>query len=395
MQKRVALYAGSFDPPTYGHEHVIREGAQMFDELVVAVAVNPDKEPMLSPKEREMVLRRMTEGLDNIRVTTITLDQLTVEWANGFKAGYLLRGMRVGHDFEFERGLSRVNRLLEPNVQTVLIIPPAELGEVSSSLVKQIMATKNWVGHVTKFVPETVWAYLVDKHHFSAGFPEWCAMWRRLGSRAGSMALFDEWSRLRSAYGGNGFDRSYHSLRHVFDLQDLLKPYWDKMDEPDVVRLAIWFHDCVYEAGRDDNEQRSGQELTRACAKLLPTATGQGNPHMWAAREMIMASVHDSTGKVCGSRDTELFLDADLAVLGLPKREFATYRSNIRRECSTFSDADFAVGTAAFCELMLAQEGPIYCTPEFREKYEEQARSNLMRLLEETEVIIRVHGRDS
>jgi pantetheine-phosphate adenylyltransferase len=130
-----ALYAGSFDPITLGHVSVIERGAQLFDELVVVVAVNPAKAPLFSAEERTSFIRLAAASLGNVSVTSTA--GYVVELARDLGARYLIRGVRGVTDMAAELELSRLNRELAPEIETVFVTAHPELSEVSSSLLKE------------------------------------------------------------------------------------------------------------------------------------------------------------------------------------------------------------------------------------------------------------------
>jgi len=161
--KRTAVYAGSFDPPTNGHLWMIRQGAALFDELVVALAVNPDKPGFFSREERLAVLREMVAELpDNVRVEAVSHGFL-VDFARGVGATYLLRGMRNTIDFEYEKPMARMNARMEPEIHSVFLMPPSELEEVSSSFVRGFVGVPGWERWVKACVPPCVYRLIESR----------------------------------------------------------------------------------------------------------------------------------------------------------------------------------------------------------------------------------------
>lgn len=152
----IGIYAGSFDPPTNGHLWMIRQGAALFDELVVALAVNPQKAPFLSTREREEVLREIVSDIPGrIRVAVVQHGFL-VDFAREAGATHLLRGLRNTSDFEYEKTMARMNGRMDSAIQTVLMVPPSELEEISSSLVRGFVGTPGWERWVQACVPPQV-----------------------------------------------------------------------------------------------------------------------------------------------------------------------------------------------------------------------------------------------
>lgn len=146
--KRVALYAGSFDPPTNGHLWMMRRGAELFDELVVVLAVNPDKRGFLPMEQRAELLRRMAAELPgNVRVE-VAPQGFLVDFATRTGATHLLRGVRNTLDFEYEKAMARMNDRMQPEIRTVFLMPPSELEEISSSMVRgfaNLPGRERWV----------------------------------------------------------------------------------------------------------------------------------------------------------------------------------------------------------------------------------------------------------
>lgn len=161
--KRVAIFAGSFDPPTNGHLWMMRRGAEMFDELVVALALNPDKKGFLSLDEREEALRRLLAELPpNVRVATVR-NGFLVDFAREVGASYLLRGIRNSMDFEYEKTLARMNARMEPGIQTVFLMPPSELEEISSSIVRSFFVLPGWERWVKASVPDCIFDLVSER----------------------------------------------------------------------------------------------------------------------------------------------------------------------------------------------------------------------------------------
>lgn len=155
---KIAIYAGSFDPPTNGHLWMIRRGAELFDELVVVLAVNPEKKGFLSMEERRALLEQMVTDIDG-RVTVEVVEQgFLVDFASRIGATHLLRGVRNTIDFEYEKAMSRMNARMQPDVQTVFLMPPSELEEISSSMVRGFVGFPGWERWVQTCVPPCVFS---------------------------------------------------------------------------------------------------------------------------------------------------------------------------------------------------------------------------------------------
>ena len=156
--KRIAIYPGSFDPITNGHLDVIERAAKMFDKVIVAVARNAEKHPLFTAEERVALARTACRRLRNVSVDGFA--GLLVEYARRQKARVVVRGLRAVSDFEFEFQLALMNRKLEPEVETIFLMPKDEYTFISSRLVKEIAALG---GDVSDFVPVAVQRSLKQK----------------------------------------------------------------------------------------------------------------------------------------------------------------------------------------------------------------------------------------
>jgi pantetheine-phosphate adenylyltransferase len=148
---RRAIYPGSFDPVTNGHLDIIERARKLFDEVIVAVAHNDEKQPLLSLKERLDLLRETAGKFDNVRIAQFK--GLLVEFARAEKAGAVIRGLRAVSDFEFEFQMALMNRKLDAGVETIFLMPKEEYTYLSSRIVKEIARLG---GDVSGFVPPAV-----------------------------------------------------------------------------------------------------------------------------------------------------------------------------------------------------------------------------------------------
>ena len=144
MSRKMAIYPGSFDPPTKGHLDLIARGSRIFDELVVAILRNPDKTPLFSVEERKEMIELLTSGYKNVSVDTF--EGLTVDYATSVRATAVLRGIRAISDYEYELQMALMNRKLQPSLETVFMMPAEHYSYVSSRLVREIAAMGGPVG---------------------------------------------------------------------------------------------------------------------------------------------------------------------------------------------------------------------------------------------------------
>ena len=157
---RRAIYPGSFDPVTNGHLDVIERAAKLFDEVIVAVAVNSQKQALFSSDERLELLRRTT-AIHGEKVRLARLDGLLVDYARHAGATAIIRGLRAVSDFEFEFQMALMNRKLESSVETIFLMPKEDYTYLSSRIIKEIARLG---GEVGSFVPDCVGVALRGKY---------------------------------------------------------------------------------------------------------------------------------------------------------------------------------------------------------------------------------------
>lgn len=149
--KKVAVFPGSFDPITKGHESVIKRALPLFDELIVAVGQNAEKKSFFSLDQRMSWLQKVFADIPNVKV--VQYSGLTVELCRKLGANYLLRGLRTSADFEFERSIAQINKKLSPEIETIFILTAPEYASLNSSIVRDILRHG---GDATQFVPDSV-----------------------------------------------------------------------------------------------------------------------------------------------------------------------------------------------------------------------------------------------
>jgi len=155
---RIAVYPGSFDPPTKGHEDLVRRSLTLADHLIVAVAINVVKQPLFSVQERLEMLRAAVG--DDSRVSFQAFDGLLAEFAKRVGATIIVRGLRAVSDFEYEFQMALMNRQLHPSLETVFLVPAVDLTYLSSSLVREVA---RFGGDVTPLVHPKVAAALTQR----------------------------------------------------------------------------------------------------------------------------------------------------------------------------------------------------------------------------------------
>jgi pantetheine-phosphate adenylyltransferase len=161
--RRLGVYAGSFDPLTVGHQWMIQEGVRLFEHLIVAVGINPDKKNTFSLEDRLAMLRESCRQFSNVEVASFS-NLYLIDYAKSVGASHILRGIRSAGDYEFERTMRNINGDLDPKICTVFLIPPRDIAEVSSSMVKGMIGPTGWRRIVRKYVPAPVYRQLLQLH---------------------------------------------------------------------------------------------------------------------------------------------------------------------------------------------------------------------------------------
>ena len=146
--KRTAIFPGSFDPITKGHENILRRALPLFDEVIIAIGKNSLKQTYFTLEQRERWIKQVFANEPKVSIETYT--GLTIDYCKKKKAGYILRGLRTSADFEFEKAIAQNNKVMAPEIETIFILPVSELSAINSTIVRDIVRNG---GDATPFVP--------------------------------------------------------------------------------------------------------------------------------------------------------------------------------------------------------------------------------------------------
>jgi pantetheine-phosphate adenylyltransferase len=149
--KKVAVFPGSFDPFTIGHEAIVRRALSLFDEIIIAVGANALKKNFYRLETREEMISKVFKNDPRVKVDHY--EGLTVDYCKRNGAGYLLRGLRTSADFEFERAIAQVNKVMAPGVESVFLLTVPEHSHINSSIVRDIITNG---GDASRFVPSAI-----------------------------------------------------------------------------------------------------------------------------------------------------------------------------------------------------------------------------------------------
>ena len=152
---KIALFPGSFDPITIAHVDILKRALPLFDRIVVGIGLNSAKQNFLSAEKREEMVTKIFAQHTNVEVKLY--EGLTVDFCRKINAKYMVRGIRSGSDFEYERAIAQINQTMMPEVETILLLSKPEYSAISSTIVRDILRNN---GDVSPFVPKEALGFL-------------------------------------------------------------------------------------------------------------------------------------------------------------------------------------------------------------------------------------------
>lgn len=369
-----AVVAGSYDPVTLGHKHLIQQAARFFKEVIVGLALNPEKSPMFSDQEKQEMLADTIKEFPNVKVKVLR-NELLVDFAQNHQANVLVRGIRDTRDFEYEKGMARNNTQAAPQIQTVIFIPPPELENVSSSFVRGMIKTIGWRKWIKPIVSEMVF----DKLKSSNLNQRWTKLSSTLGiDSQDAKIMFDT---LQKNYSDP--TRAYHNKDHLIDCFEMLDQYMNdestvKPKSREILELSLFFHDII-----DERNNPTGVDESAALA--LAFLAKSKNPkythpdQIALLNKNIMATKYSLPPAADMSLDTQLMVDIDLSILGQNADRYQEYTESIRKEYPAVSEAQYKSrrkGVMGRFET-LARQNQLYRLPWFQQKLAPNALKNL------------------
>jgi pantetheine-phosphate adenylyltransferase len=378
--KKIA-FSGTLDPITNGHIWVIGEARAMAQEVIIFLSENPAKKPQFPGEERKRIIdQSMSErGWTNVSVVIVRGDY-TARVAKRHGIDYLIRGIRNTSDFDYENLIQQTNVDVLHGAKTIFVMPPRDLGSVSSSFVRGLQGPVGWHWTMQKFVPRPAYeAWIRDWLR-----KEWEALWQYPSAGAEAVANPNRWFDYLTGvdtYGGTA--RHYHNLDHlVHGLTEIRVWAVNTGASPRdvaIVKKAFWFHDAVYVHGPQEvsNEEASAR--------------------MWLASGLAANDANDAGGVAALIRVTDHFqapsiehelkdvmLGADLAILGQEDDVYDAYARMIRQEYAHVPEALYNEHRVkALVHLrQKAQENVLYPDGYFSAQYNERALTNMTREIE-------------
>ncbi len=146
-----AIFPGSFDPFTIGHESIVLRAMDLFDEIIISIGYNSQKKGFFTVENRVKIIEKIFE--DNSKVKVKTYDNLTVDYCKENNVNFILRGLRTASDFEYERAIAQMNRFMSENIETVFLLTEAKHTPVSSTILREILKHD---GDICQFIPKCI-----------------------------------------------------------------------------------------------------------------------------------------------------------------------------------------------------------------------------------------------
>ena len=360
--KRKAIYSGSFDPFTIGHLWIVQQGSKMVDELIVVIGDNSSKKHTFTLEERTSLVIESVKDYSNVKVMQST-GQYLVSLAKDLGVEYLVRGIRNEIDYLEEKEMRYINSQLNSKIETIFLIPPKHLLEVSSSTLKQLVGPPGW----EKVIAEYVEGPVHSKMLFHGLIERFSLFWSTLSEEPeiAKLKAPEVLATLIKYYIGS--DRHYHNISHILDCVNELQSF--KLENIDHYKLfvALWFHDVIYDTRKNDNEQESANLFVKFAIE-----SRMKDEHINEIVGMILAT-KSHIGK---TELEEYLLDIDLSILGQDKESLDRYDSNIRKEYSWVPDTEYNTARNKIMNNFYARTY-IFKTKSFADKYEKKAKEYL------------------
>lgn len=370
--KKIA-FSGTLDPITNGHLWVIGEARALAEEVVVLVSENPFKKPLFTADMRKTIVEQTLAqwGWHNVSVVVVKGDY-TARAAKRNGIDYMIRGIRNTTDFDYENLLQQANVDVVEGAKTLFVMPPRDLGSVSSTFVRGLQGPVGWHWSMKKFVPPPAYAA------WTLGWlrKEWEQLWNYGALDETAVANADHWfTKLtgEKAYGAPA--RRYHNLDHLVHGLTELTVWAANVDASrqsvTSLKAAFWFHDAVYDV------PKKGPTNEEASAQLW---LGSGLPSSSASEVADLIRLTDHAQRHALDHALKhVMLGADLAILGQSEAIYKVYSESIRGEYAWVEEAAYRAGRKAVLQHFLAeaQAGSLYTDPYFKALYEATALCNL------------------
>lgn len=368
-------FSGTLDPITNGHMWVIEEARNLAEEVIVFISENPFKKCQFPASQRKSIVETscVERGWNNVSVVIVRGDY-TARAAKQHGVNYLLRGIRNTTDFDYENLLQQANVDVINGAKTMFVMPPRDLGSVSSSFIKGLQGPVGWHWHTKKFIPPAAYNAWIKNwlHH------EWENLWREENTAAKHDAKQFEnqhrwFEELMGAYSSSA--RHYHNLDHLVHGLSELNVYAANQalgnNEVKVLKLAFWFHDFIYGGNHDISDEEASARAFITSA-LDPEYTDE-------VASLIRATDHFQESQISHPLK-HILLGADLAILGQQRDVYRAYAEAIREEYRQVPETIYLEKRRqALLHLdQKGKEGQLFIDPYFAQCYESSCNENLL-----------------
>jgi pantetheine-phosphate adenylyltransferase len=349
-----AIITGSFDPFTKGHQWMVREASKLFKKVVILVGNNPTKTYAYSFNERKAIIIKCLPDL-KVEVLDIS-NRLLVDVCHEINADYIVRGIRNSGDVAHESTVNAINQQLDPTIKTMFLMPPKELENVSSSMVKHLSQFEDNYAILYDYLPEEFYhEYMND---INSQF-----LWD-VFKRVNYKGNYPEFQELIRQQQG-GITRFYHTLTHLRHLIGELQKVKSEltMSQYNTILTAILYHDCCYDGLGDIDVDNSKKQV---------------NPFLIRSTsiEDVNNLIDITKYKRKPLTKAEKYMhDIDISILGQTPPRYEFYTKMVRKEYANVSDAVFNKGRIKILKTL--SKGDIFTTPIFKKKYEEAAKRNI------------------
>ncbi len=370
--KKIA-FSGTLDPITNGHMWVIGEARALADQVVVFISENPFKAPQfVAEKRKKIVEQSLAErGWEDVSVIIVRGDY-TARAAKRHGIEYLIRGIRNTTDFDYENLLQQANVDVLQGAKTIFVMPPRDLGSVSSSFVRGLQGPVGWHWSMKKFLPCPAYeAWILDwlrkewekLFHYPQPNPE----------TACNAEYWFDYLTGEQIYGNPA--RAYHNLDHLVHGLSEIAVWAANTGAPTestaLLKKAFWFHDAVYggKSAEVSNEEASAQ---------LWLSSGLDTTNAENVAALIRTTNHAQRGKTAHPLAAAM-IGADLGILGQSAEVYAAYAQSVRQEYGWMPEAEYGAGRKAVLEHFhqAALKGELFEDPYFAALYQASAIENL------------------
>ena len=396
--KKIA-FSGTLDPITNGHMWVIEEARSLADEVTVFLSENPSKRPQFPVEKRKQIieLSAAERGWDNVRVVIVKGDY-TARAAKKHGIDYLIRGIRNTADFDYENLIQQTNVDVLHGAKTIFVMPPRDLGSVSSSFVGNLQGPVGWNWNVRKFMPGPAHrAWIVDWLR-----KEWELLWAYAGASPAAILRGDEWfERLSGESGYGGPQRHYHNLDHlVHGLTEIRVWGLNTGVAPAalaVLKKAFWFHDLVQGTAAVPVPAPAPAPASAFAPDPVVLSDEEQSARLWLASDMdalfgAPAGAADEVAALIRLTDhlqvaaidhplKAAMLAIDLSILGQDADVYDAYAQAIRDEYPRTTDPIYRHTRIDVLTHLhgKAESGRLYPDPYFAAQYNLLAMANMQR----------------